>query len=154
MAWNDNKRPVQFERYRRVPFLLGSKYGWFFKLGEEHANITTRNLERLLKEEKAFLVIDRDEWERLVQKYRGKPAEDPRLTALKERKASLEREAKRKAERLGDVNARLAKALKDPARSKEAAQLGLERNSLLQDALRLKGEWDGLQRQIASLAKK
>ena len=154
MVWNDNKRPVEFERYRRVPFLLGSKFGFFFRLGEEHANITTRGLERLLKEQKAYLVIDKDAWEMLVQKYRGVPAESAQLSRLKERKASLEREAKRKSEQLSVVNGRLAKALKDPAKSKEAAQLALERNGLQQEALRMKSEWEGLQRQIASLAKK
>jgi hypothetical protein len=86
MVWNENKVPVEFTKYRRRPFLFGSKYGWFFHRGEERANLKTRELADLLGKEKAYVVIDKEAWERLVARYRGRLTEDrQRLKQLQER---------------------------------------------------------------------
>jgi hypothetical protein len=86
MVWSENKVPIEFGKYRRRPFLFGSKYGWFFHRGEERANLKTWEFADLLGKEKAYVVIDREVWERLVARYRGKLTEDQeRLKHLQER---------------------------------------------------------------------
>ncbi len=130
MVWYTNKRPVEFERYRRAPFLLGKHYGWFFHVGEhERVNVTTGMLSKLLKEEKAYLVIDKDVWEKLVSQYRGEKTEQQKRLAEIKEKARREAEAKRRLAEEAEKKRRELERIKKQAEDRNAALERLKREA-------------------------
>jgi len=143
MAWNDNKRPVEFTRYRRALPFFGSRFGWFFHVGDEKVSIPTAALTRLLKEKKAYLVIDKDIWQKLVSKYRGEKDDAGRLVAEREAK---KRELVRLAKELKARTEKVQKAA--PKDAKKAAKGYLTIDRMRQQAAKLQNDISSLQRQI------
>jgi hypothetical protein len=129
MPWNDNKQPVHFKDWK--PYALFGKRGWLFYHGlaqEERVAIPSYLLAKLLKEEKAYLVIDKDSWEKLVEKYRGTvPAKQASLSPEQQKALS---EAKGLGEELRKVSSELAS-------KRQQAQKALSRGDKTQETVRL-----------------
>jgi|GEM_PF-3097965 len=159
MPWNDNKIPVHFGRYRRLPWLFGSKFGWFFHHGvDERINLSTMTLARLLKEEKAYLVIDKDEWEKQVQKYRGHNAQSEqqqKLAKLQQQAQAKMNEYKKIEKILSEKTVEAGKYAnrKDPKDAQKAAKVFLEiteyrkrRDSMKEEIQKLQKEYEQLKK--------